>query len=63
MITNTKIVTGEIQRGGAEYMIMKIYILVGSDGLGKPFWERKSIGENTSREDLQRKEFMRGSTT
>ena len=41
-------------------MIMKLYILVGSDGLGKPFWERKLIGENTSREDMQWKEFMGG---
>ncbi len=41
-------------------MMMKLYILVGSDGLGKPFWERKLIGENTSREDMQWKEFMGG---
>ena len=49
MITNTKIIIGEIQRGGAQYMMMKIYIyvLVGNDVLGKPFWERKLIGENT----------------
>ena len=41
-------------------MIMKLYILVGSDGLGKPFWERKLIGENASREDMQWKEFVGG---
>ena len=41
-------------------MMMKLYILVGSDSLGKPFWERKLIGENTSREDMQWKEFMGG---
>ena len=39
-------------------MMMKLYILVGSDGLGKPFWERKLIGENMSREDMRWKEFM-----
>ncbi len=41
-------------------MIMKLYILVGGYSLGKPFWERKLIGENTSREDMQWKEFMGG---
>ena len=41
-------------------MMMKIYILVGSDGLCKLFWERKLIGENISMEDLQWKEVMGG---
>jgi len=41
-------------------MIMKLYLLVGSDGLGQPFWERKLIGENASREDMQWKEFVGG---
>ena len=41
-------------------MMMKISMLGGSDGLGKPFWERKLIGENTSREVLQWKELMGG---
>ena len=41
-------------------MIMKLYLLVGSHGLGKPFWERKLIGENASREDMQWKEFVGG---
>jgi hypothetical protein len=35
--------------------------LVGNDGLGKPFWERKLIGDNTPIEDLQGKDFMGGS--
>ena len=39
MITYTKFITGKLQRGGAQYMVMKIYILVGSEGVGKPFWE------------------------
>ncbi len=34
-------------------MVMKLYILVGIDGLGKPFWERKLIGENASSKDMQ----------
>ena len=38
-------------------MMMKLYILVGSEGLSKPFWERKLIGENTSREDMQWKVY------
>ena len=41
-------------------MMIKIYILVGSDGLRKPFWERALIGDNTLREVLQWKEFMGG---
>jgi hypothetical protein len=48
------------KEGGGQYTMMKIYILVGSDGLGKPFWERKLIGESTSRQDSRWKEFVGG---
>ena len=60
MITDSKIITGELQRGEMQYMMMKIYILDGTNCQGKPFWERKLFGEIELKDNLKWKKFMGG---
>jgi hypothetical protein len=41
MTTNTKIITGELQQGGMQYVMVKCIFWLGDNCLHKPFWERK----------------------